>query len=249
MASPPPPLPPASPASRRTGTAAGAPPFLKFGYLSKQSAGKWKRRRWNQRWFVLDSETGLLTYFRHASLPEAVHFRQDAHGALHLREKGVTLVIQGDLPRGVPTPFCFTVSGPDAREIRICADSNQEFKEWTNAISLVMSPREAPESNGSVAATAAVVATNRSGGSAHDSSSSSSSSCPPSPSRGEEESASDAEAPRARVRQRSRAQGSSSARVTQPQAGTAARGIFSSNVVSTRSGMLDLEHRCRGWNR
>lgn len=174
-------------------------PFLKYGYLFKQSAGKWKRKRWNQRWFVLDSETGLLKYFRHASLPEAVHFRQDAHGALQLQEKGVSLVIQGDLPRSVPTPFCFTVSGASSsREIRICADTNQEFKEWTNAISLVMSPREVTESedqddhdgDSSVLNSATDDSTRpsaRINGNARDSSASSSSSGPPSPSRGDDD--------------------------------------------------------------
>ncbi|GAB9462530.1 hypothetical protein Gpo141_00000019 [Globisporangium polare] len=182
-------------------------PFLKYGYLFKQSSGKWKRKRWNQRWFVLDSETGLLKYFRHASLPEAVGFRQDAHGALQLQEKGVSLVIQGDLPRGVPTPFCFTVSGAGSREIHICADTNQEFKEWTNAISLVMSPREVTESEdqdehgvsggGMVDATKddstrpSVRINNNGGGGARDSSASSSSSGPPSPTRGDDESMSE----------------------------------------------------------
>lgn len=174
-------------------------PFLKYGYLFKQSSGKWKRKRWNQRWFVLDSETGVLTYFRHASLPEAVHFRQDAHGALQLQEKGVTLVIQGDLPRGVPTPFCFTVSGRSGREIRICADTNQEFKEWTNAISLVMSPRDIAERHGTGDIDAFQDNSRRtkqpkSGAlreSSASSASSSSSSCPPSPSRGDEDDADD----------------------------------------------------------
>lgn len=194
---------PAAPATTALtpGKRAQAAPFLKYGYLFKQSSGKWKRKRWNQRWFVLDSETGLLKYFRHASLPEAVGFRQDAHGALQLQEKGVSLVIQGDLPRGVPTPFCFTVSGTGSREIRICADTNQEFKEWTNAISLVMSPREIADSEDRYEHEGGRVRDAMKGDNtrpsarinsgARDSSASSSSSGPPSPSRGYDESMSE----------------------------------------------------------
>ncbi|TMW63843.1 hypothetical protein Poli38472_002784 [Pythium oligandrum] len=118
---------------------------IKFGYLFKQSSGKWHRRRWNQRWFVLDYDTGILKYFRHASLPEAVPFRQDAHGVILLKEPGVSLVILGDLPRGVPTPFCFTVSDSSNRSFLICADTNVDFREWTSAISAILSPRKAVE--------------------------------------------------------------------------------------------------------
>ncbi|KAJ0392548.1 hypothetical protein P43SY_010008 [Pythium insidiosum] len=114
---------------------------VKYGFLFKQSNGKWKRKRWNQRWFVLDLEAGILKYFRHASLPEAVPFRQDAHGVMNLKEAGVSLVIQGDLPRNVPTPFCFTLSD-GSRAYVICADSNQDFREWTGTISAILSPRK-----------------------------------------------------------------------------------------------------------
>lgn len=113
---------------------------LKAGYLFKQSSGKWKRRRWNQRWFVLDCEAGVLKHFRHASPLEAVPFRPDAHGAMALRQAGASLVIQGDLPRGAPSPFCFTVHAGGGRKLRICANSNAEFREWTSAISAVLGP-------------------------------------------------------------------------------------------------------------
>jgi hypothetical protein len=178
---------------------ANKPPALKCGYLFKQSSGKWKRKRWNQRWFVLDSDSGVLKYFRHASPPEIVHTRQDAHDAMQLTAKGVSLVIQGDLPRGVPTPFCFTVSSGTHRAFRICTDTNQEFKEWTNAISLVMSPRE-PAGESEDAGTNGSSSLMGDGRvdlprlTTRDSSASSSSSGPPSPSRGEE-STSDADCP------------------------------------------------------
>ncbi|CAH0482267.1 unnamed protein product [Peronospora belbahrii] len=112
-------------------------------YLLKQSAGKWKRKRWNQRWFVLDRENGILRYFRHASLLESVPLRQDAHGVLLLKQAGVSLVVQGDLPPGVPTPFCFTVLANGQREVRLCADTKAEFRQWTTAISAVISPSRA----------------------------------------------------------------------------------------------------------
>lgn len=133
--------------------AGGTPPRLKCGYLLKQSSGKWKRRRWNQRWVVLHYDTGVLTYFRHASQPEAVPLRQDAHGSVQLKGvPGVSLVIQGGgLSHGVPAPFCFTVSDATRRlQLRLCADTNQDFKEWTSAIASAMSPPQPQHSNGDV---------------------------------------------------------------------------------------------------
>ncbi|KAL3672426.1 hypothetical protein V7S43_003108 [Phytophthora oleae] len=112
-------------------------------YLLKQSAGKWKRKRWNQRWFVLDRDNGILRYFRHASPLEAMPLQQDAHGVVLLKQAGVSLVVQGDLPPGVPTPFCFTVLVDGQRELRICADTNAEFRQWTTAISAIISPSRA----------------------------------------------------------------------------------------------------------
>ncbi|RLN95271.1 hypothetical protein BBJ28_00018142, partial [Nothophytophthora sp. Chile5] len=113
---------------------------LLSAYLLKQSAGKWKRKRWNQRWFVLDREHGVLKYFRHASPLETVPLRQDAHGVVALKQPGVALVVQGDLPRGVPTPFCFTVLADGQPQVRLCADTTAEFRLWTSAISAIISP-------------------------------------------------------------------------------------------------------------
>lgn len=140
--------------------AGGTPPRLKCGYLLKQSSGKWKRRRWNQRWVVLHYDTGVLTYFRHASQPEAVPLRQDAHGSMQLKGvPGVSMVIQGGgLSHGVPAPFCFTVADAARRlELRLCADSNQDFKEWTSAIASVMSPPKQQHSSNVDAGSDAVV--------------------------------------------------------------------------------------------
>ncbi|EGZ24720.1 hypothetical protein PHYSODRAFT_392200, partial [Phytophthora sojae] len=120
-------LPASSSNARKAGS--GQPAALLASYLLKQSAGKWKRKRWNQRWFVLDRDNGVLRYFRHASPLEAVPLRSDAHGVLALKQAGASLVVQGDLPAGVPTPFCFTVVVDGQREIRLCADTNAEFRQ------------------------------------------------------------------------------------------------------------------------
>ncbi|RLN83134.1 hypothetical protein BBJ28_00006251 [Nothophytophthora sp. Chile5] len=128
---------------QRRASAVRPPPqsaTLLSAYLLKQSAGKWKRKRWNQRWFVLDREHGVLKYFRHASPLEAVPLRQDAHGVVALKQPGVALVVQGDLPRGVPTPFCFTVLADGQPQVRLCADTTAEFRLWTSAISAIISP-------------------------------------------------------------------------------------------------------------
>ncbi|GMF11882.1 unnamed protein product [Phytophthora lilii] len=131
------------PASSRASRAAGQSASPISAYLLKQSAGKWKRKRWNQRWFVLDRDSGVLRYFRHASALEGVATRQDVHGVLALKQAGVSLVVQGDLPAGVPTPFCFTVLVDGQRELRLCADTNAEFRQWTTAISAIISPSRA----------------------------------------------------------------------------------------------------------
>ncbi|KAI9998060.1 hypothetical protein PInf_002394 [Phytophthora infestans] len=132
----------ATASSRPTGQSTA----LISAYLLKQSAGKWNRKRWNQRWFVLDRDSGLLRYFRHASPLETVPLRQDAHGVVSLKQGGVSLVVQGDLPSGVPTPFCFTILVEGQRELRICADTNAEFRQWTATISTVISPMRASPS-------------------------------------------------------------------------------------------------------
>lgn len=35
------------------------------GYLHKISDGKWSKRSWHRRWFVLDRQQGVLSYYRH----------------------------------------------------------------------------------------------------------------------------------------------------------------------------------------
>ncbi|OQR82598.1 hypothetical protein ACHHYP_15750 [Achlya hypogyna] len=119
---------PASPlAAPPSGSAGGV---AKAGYLTKHNAGKWKRRRWHQRWFVL--EKGVLSYYKYAS-SKAID-RSDAHGELQLHGTGALLVIQGDLPRGTPTPFCFSIS-VGSKTLMVCADTDVDFREWTDAIS------------------------------------------------------------------------------------------------------------------
>uniref|UniRef100_A0AAV1T4Q0 PH domain-containing protein n=1 Tax=Peronospora matthiolae TaxID=2874970 RepID=A0AAV1T4Q0_9STRA len=116
---------------------------LLASYLLKQSAGKWKRKRWNQRWFVLDQDKGVLRYFRYASPLASLDLRQDAHGVLQLKQKGVSLVVQGRLPAGVPlTPFCFSILYGDEgqQEVRLCADSDVDFRKWTMAVAALITP-------------------------------------------------------------------------------------------------------------
>ncbi|ETW04827.1 hypothetical protein, variant 1 [Aphanomyces invadans] len=109
---------------------------LMCGYLNKLSTGKWKRRRWRQRWFELNAN-GELVYFkfkrtarRQASSPQ---------GSYSLHETGARLTIQVDLPRGTPTPFCFAVT-VGGTSLLVCADSEHEFRDWTNMLSNAIDP-------------------------------------------------------------------------------------------------------------
>ncbi|CAI5742670.1 unnamed protein product [Hyaloperonospora brassicae] len=136
-------LPPPSLLSAAASSSVAGSSALVSSYLLKQSAGKWKRKRWNQRWVVLDPDKGVLRYFRYASPLVSLALRQDAHGVLSLKHKGVSLVVQGgDVSAGVPTPFCFSIlHGDDGQqEVRLCADSDVEFRRWTTAIAAVIAP-------------------------------------------------------------------------------------------------------------
>ncbi|KAF0744377.1 hypothetical protein Ae201684P_018293 [Aphanomyces euteiches] len=110
---------------------------VKTGYLSKLSTGKWKRRHWHERWFVLTSN-GALHYFKYEQRPDGHQTPQDS---FMLHESGALLTIQVDLPRGTPTPFCFaiTVLG---ETLLVCANTEKEFREWTNAISTAINPKK-----------------------------------------------------------------------------------------------------------
>ncbi|EQC34345.1 hypothetical protein SDRG_08117 [Saprolegnia diclina VS20] len=105
----------------------------KAGYLTKHNTGKWMRRRWHQRWFVL--ENGVLSYYKYRD-------RAYAHGALQLHGTGALLTIQGDLPPGTPTPFCFNIS-VGVKSLLVCAESDDDFREWTNAISATIGQESA----------------------------------------------------------------------------------------------------------
>jgi len=112
-------------------------PQMKCGYLSKQNTGKWKRKRWHQRWFVLNHITGVLSYYKYAStsLNPNGTVREDAHahGSLLLKGTSALMSIQCELPRGTPTPFCFNIS-VGSKALMVCADTEQDFREWTEAI-------------------------------------------------------------------------------------------------------------------
>ncbi|OQR93190.1 hypothetical protein THRCLA_08507 [Thraustotheca clavata] len=106
----------------------------KSGYLTKHNTGKWKRRRWHERWFVL--EKGVLSYYKYANA------NAEAHGSLLLQGTSALLTIQGDVPRGTPTPFCFNIT-VGTKTLMLCANTDEEFQEWTNAISSTIN-RELP---------------------------------------------------------------------------------------------------------
>ncbi|KAF0686207.1 Aste57867_21993 [Aphanomyces stellatus] len=116
----------------------GEPP-IKAGYLSKLSTGKWKRRRWHERWFVL-MPGGILSYYKYETVSNR---RQEAQDSFALHGSGALLSIQVDLPRGTPTPFCFAVT-VGGTTLLVCADTEMDFREWTNAISSTINP-ETPE--------------------------------------------------------------------------------------------------------
>lgn len=47
------------------------------GYLHKVGDGKWSKRSWHRRWFVLDRQRGVLSYYRHNP---AKHIPSSQHG-------------------------------------------------------------------------------------------------------------------------------------------------------------------------
>lgn len=54
------------------------------GYLHKIGDGKWSKRSWHRRWFVLDRQRGVLSYYRHNP---ANHISSSQHGNIvHLED-------------------------------------------------------------------------------------------------------------------------------------------------------------------
>ncbi|ETV86567.1 hypothetical protein, variant [Aphanomyces astaci] len=125
---------------------------VKSGYLSKLSTGKWKRRRWHQRWFELHSN-GELLYYKYAKTSR----RQSSsppHGTYSLQQSGALLTIPMDLPRGTPTPFCFGVT-VNGSSLLVCADSELELREWTNVLSSMIHPDDVTDDAMAVAVASA----------------------------------------------------------------------------------------------
>ncbi|KAF0775555.1 hypothetical protein AaE_000744 [Aphanomyces astaci] len=125
---------------------------VKSGYLRKLSTGKWKRRRWHQRWFELHSN-GELLYYKYAKTSR----RQSSsppHGTYSLQQSGALLTIPMDLPRGTPTPFCFGVT-VDGSSLLVCADSELELREWTNVLSSMIHPDDVTDDAMAVAVASA----------------------------------------------------------------------------------------------
>ena len=78
------------------------------GYLTKESSSKWKRAKtWHQRWFVLDTDTGRLSYYKSESMAGLPEHRR---GALDLNHEDAALEIDGSMAVHAPTPFPFRVS-------------------------------------------------------------------------------------------------------------------------------------------
>ncbi|EEY54261.1 uncharacterized protein PITG_07868 [Phytophthora infestans T30-4] len=107
------------------------------GYLHKISDSKWgKKRSWHRRWFVLDRQRGVLSYYRHnpanhmptSSQGNIVHmadspqsrthrdeqtllYLSEAHpwyrGALDLNMDNVSLLFEKNLARNAPTRYFF----------------------------------------------------------------------------------------------------------------------------------------------
>ncbi|KAF0699273.1 Aste57867_10147 [Aphanomyces stellatus] len=151
------------------------------GYLNKVSDGKWAKRNWHLRWFVLDLERGVLSYYK--SNPSSIvhsphgsvafyddfdlHFpdseakstpptRSKPHpwyrGSMDLNQPNVSLLFDKQYGHHAPNKFIFQVSNSNIGEMdskkglfqyKLCANSEEEFMQWTNAIAQVINRKHA----------------------------------------------------------------------------------------------------------
>jgi hypothetical protein len=94
---------------------------IKCGYLRKESAsGGWKRN-WHQRWFVLDMQRGLLSYYKYES---EFGKGECARGSVDLRHPDTKMKIDGAMAKKAPTPFSFQIWTGEKFFINICAVSH-----------------------------------------------------------------------------------------------------------------------------
>ncbi|KAH9107070.1 hypothetical protein AeMF1_017460 [Aphanomyces euteiches] len=133
------------------------------GYLHKVSDGKWAKRNWHLRWFVLDLERGILSYYKsnpssivhspHGSVAFYEGFDIEPkkphpwyRGAMDLNQPNVSLLFDKQFGHHAPNKFIFQVSNASIGEsdskrgfqYKLCANSEEEFMQWTSAISEVI---------------------------------------------------------------------------------------------------------------
>lgn len=72
------------------------------GYLHKIGDGKWSKRSWHRRWFVLDRQRGVLSYYRHNP---ANHIPSSQHGNIvRLEDSSAPLSKSENKPDGMAQP-------------------------------------------------------------------------------------------------------------------------------------------------
>lgn len=107
------------------------------GFLNKERSGKWPNRKgkgWHQCWFVLDREKGILSYYKYRQSRSFGTNDYHAKKRFDVKEPGVALTISGENKRGTPSPFCFKLSIVGGKSIRMCAETDEEFKAWISAL-------------------------------------------------------------------------------------------------------------------
>ncbi|OQS03311.1 hypothetical protein THRCLA_04392 [Thraustotheca clavata] len=159
------------------------------GYLHKISDGKWSKRVWHTRWFVLDLERGVLSYYKanpsaainspHGSVAfyddldlnlgseETKSSSSSNHrhlpkphpwfrGCMDLNQQNVSLLFEKQFAHNAPNQYFFQVSNLNIGEseskrgsqYKLCANSEDEFMQWTNAIADVINRKHNSTTNG-----------------------------------------------------------------------------------------------------
>ncbi|OQR94027.1 hypothetical protein ACHHYP_01909 [Achlya hypogyna] len=157
------------------------------GYLHKISDGKWSKRVWHTRWFVLDLERGVLSYYKGNPSSSTIHSphgsvafyddldlhlhvgddkaatKEHGHhhrhpkphpwfrGCMDLNQHNVSLLFEKQFAQNAPNQYFFQVSNLNIGEseskrgsqYKLCANSEEEFMQWTNAIADVINRKHA----------------------------------------------------------------------------------------------------------